>query len=137
MRQGEWLLAYHVNHVRQLEVIQTRCMQCRDFLYNPDEEQMLMKLESNARIIQDYINVFDLVVSALSDDDKWFVETHFVKRTSITAMCEMEFPNGRILSKTTIHNIKNRIIAEVSDLCVLLNFYPHDLPPDSQQLMEA
>jgi hypothetical protein len=96
-------------------------------------EQTLIGLALKACIIQDYINVFDLIMQALADDDRWFVQIHFMEMTTITAMCEMKFPDGYFHSKTAVHAIKNRIVAEVNELCSLLDFYPQGSPPDFWQ----
>lgn len=153
MRQGEWLLINHVNHVRQLELVNTRCDQCREFrsrmrleqqmlsseepvvdvipssnsaLGFQDIEQQIIRLEANARKLQDYINIFTLILGSLSDDDKWFVEEHFVKGTCITVIKDMRFPSGKFHCKTTVHKMKNRIIDEVTEMCALLHFQPID-----------
>lgn len=89
------------------------------------KRQMLL-LDDKIRGIQDYIDVFGIILNSLNENDRWFVENHFIRGISIVDLQKEKFPDGKINSKTTLHNMKNRIIDEVSEMCDLMLFNPAD-----------
>lgn len=89
------------------------------------ERQMIL-LDGKIRTIQDYVDVFGIILNSLNKNDRWFVENHFVKGITVIDLKDERFPDGKINSKTTLHNIKNRLIDEVTEMCELMLFNPPD-----------
>lgn len=95
-------------------------------------QQQIGHLDRSIRAVQDYINIFTIVLNNMNENDRWFIEHHFVQGTNIVDLKNEIFPDGKYNSKTTLHNIKNRIIDEVTAMCELLSFHPSDFDEAAQ-----
>ena len=92
----------------------------------------MFKLDERIRKIRDYVNVANIVLDSLDENDKWFVENHFINEISIVDLKDKKFPDGKVNSRTTLHNIKNRIIDDVTEMCGMMFFDPQDFNGESK-----
>lgn len=103
--------------------------------YNADFAELthqMIKIERQIRKLRGYVDVANIILKNVNENDRWFIENHFFNGISILALRDEKFPNGKIYSKSTLHNIKNRIIDDVSKTCEMMLFDPPDFHMESE-----
>lgn len=166
MKLGEWLLTKHPEHVQQLSLLTVRLDQCKNAYSSVSETieklilqqqssdeppsksienihdeitrifQQLMYLELKIHRVNDYIGIYGIILAGLPKNDTWFIENHFDKKRPVAELINEPFPDGNTYSKSMVHNMKNRIIDHVTELCDLMVFCPPDFKKDGHNAMD-